>query len=177
MNYKIVYPNELYHHGVKGMKWGVRRKQDSSGKLTEKGYSKYYTNGKLNRRGRKAQKEAKRVSDFANASSFGRTMGWGATAIRARGTMKGQKVLSDMIHMRGNMKITAMDMSGASYQKRKAVAGAHIAAIGAVKVASIAPYAAGIYKDTRYRHDASYANKINTLANLSPYEKSQRKKK
>lgn len=177
MDYVFVKSNELYHSGVKGMKWGIRKKQDSSGKLTDHGYSKYYTNGQLNRRGRRAQKEAKRVRDFANSGQFGRTMGWASTAIRARGTMKGQKVLSDMIHMHGNVKITAMNMAGASYQKRKAVAAAHIAAIGAVKVASIAPYASGIYKDTRYRHDSSYANKINTLANMSPYEKSQRRKK
>ena len=177
MVYKIVSTDELYHHGIKGMKWGVRKKQDSSGKLTDHGYSKYYTNGQLNRRGRRAQKEAKRVRDFANSSQFGRTMGWGVTAIRAKGTMRGQKALSNMIHMHGNVKITAMNMAGVSYQKRKAVAAAHIAAIGAVKVASIAPYASGIYKDTRYRHDSSYANKINTLANMSPYEKSQRRKK
>ena len=25
MNYILVYSNELYHHGVKGMKWGVRK--------------------------------------------------------------------------------------------------------------------------------------------------------
>lgn len=27
MNYRIVYSNELYHHGVKGMKWGVRKEK------------------------------------------------------------------------------------------------------------------------------------------------------
>lgn len=29
--------NELYHHGVKGMKWGVRRYQNSDGSLTSEG--------------------------------------------------------------------------------------------------------------------------------------------
>lgn len=31
MTYKIRYSNELYHHGVRGMKWGVRRQRQVSG--------------------------------------------------------------------------------------------------------------------------------------------------
>ena len=34
--YKIVYPDELNHHGVKGMKWGVRKEQSSGMSRSEK---------------------------------------------------------------------------------------------------------------------------------------------
>lgn len=36
------HDDELQHHGIKGMKWGVRRYQNPDGSLTEKGYKKYY---------------------------------------------------------------------------------------------------------------------------------------
>lgn len=36
-----VYNNELYHWGIKGMKWGVRRYQNKDGTLTEEGKKRY----------------------------------------------------------------------------------------------------------------------------------------
>lgn len=35
------YDNELYHYGVKGMKWGVRRYQNKDGSLTNAGKKRY----------------------------------------------------------------------------------------------------------------------------------------
>ena len=33
--------NELYHHGIKGQKWGVRRYQNYDGSYTKKGLARY----------------------------------------------------------------------------------------------------------------------------------------
>lgn len=44
MNYYVgdnVYGNDLYHHGIKGQKWGIRRFQNEDGSLTEAGIARY----------------------------------------------------------------------------------------------------------------------------------------
>lgn len=39
--YQIIYSDELYHHGIKGQKWGIRRYQNEDGTLTPDGRRRY----------------------------------------------------------------------------------------------------------------------------------------
>jgi len=41
MSVKVRYSDELYHHGIKGQKWGVRRFQNPDGSLTPAGRERY----------------------------------------------------------------------------------------------------------------------------------------
>lgn len=47
-NGSFISENELYHHGIKGMKWGVRRYQNEDGSLTSAGKKRYYDTPELN---------------------------------------------------------------------------------------------------------------------------------
>ena len=54
--YRVTYSNELYHYGVKGQKWGIRRYQNPNGTLTEEGKIRYGVDpktGKLSDEGKK----------------------------------------------------------------------------------------------------------------------------
>ena len=52
----FVSEDELYHYGIKGMKWGIRKYQNEDGSLTSAGKSRYATVADAKEAYRKAKK-------------------------------------------------------------------------------------------------------------------------
>jgi hypothetical protein len=65
----VPYSDELYHHGIKGMHWGVRRYTNPDGTLTEEGKARYGTieNYNASRLSNKAKDAVGRAGNYAKA--------------------------------------------------------------------------------------------------------------
>ena len=71
-NGRFISEDELYHWGVKGMKWGVRRYQNEDGSLTSAGRSRYSTVADAKEAYRKAKKTSADKYSTATGGIYGR---------------------------------------------------------------------------------------------------------
>lgn len=68
----MIVNGELYHHGIKGQRWGIRRYQNPDGTLTEAGRARYGANGAEYLDAKKRYKNAKiRLNAAASKASNG----------------------------------------------------------------------------------------------------------
>lgn len=64
-----VYGNELYHHGILGMKWGVRRYQNYDGSYTQAGMKRYNDSLEKYNHQKERLREAKKSGNKADITN------------------------------------------------------------------------------------------------------------
>ena len=73
---QVAFDDELQHHGILGMKWGVRRYQNKDGSLTAAGMKRYGydSNGNLVKKGAIDRAFDRKAEKLSNKSSSGKKM-------------------------------------------------------------------------------------------------------
>lgn len=167
MNLYYESSNELYHHGIKGMKWGRRRFQNSDGSLTAAGRKRYVTVRQATKNAKQVEKDAVKA---LNNSPKKHTLREYGNAARAASK---QSVANDKAYnkqLREERKAERNTPEAKAARKEKAIKAAKVGA--AVAGTALAAY--GTYKVAQYvqsQRSQAAMQKANDYINKNAYQK------
>ena len=110
-----MYDNELYHHGIKGMRWGVRRYQNPDGSLTNAGRKRRKQNAHEDYIRAHSKKSIREMSDAELRSRNNRLQMEQQYKSLTKTTFSGKKILSTLIATAGT--ITAAEAAYKTYKR------------------------------------------------------------
>ena len=165
LNGRFVNANKLYHYGIKGMKWGVRRYQNPDGSLTPIGRKRLekadykWAKKKTNKITAQAKKASQRELD-----EYGDALLQLPNAFRTNGKLSAQVINAYNKKMAELMSQKTSDIRAPSGRVVSFVA--KRGEIGVFMALSnyeydLTQYRQGVYGDGRIAYRKTHANKIN----------------
>lgn len=134
------YSDEIYHYGVKGMKWGVRRFQNKNGSLTNAGRKRYDDdngNGNSNGNGKSAAPSSKKTISKSTNISLNTSVKKSNHRLKLEEKYKQQGMTKEQAEIAAEKRIRTEKI---------------VAVVGAMTVAAATAYV--VNKNIKYRADS-----------------------
>lgn len=142
--------NELYHYGVLGMKWGVRRYENYDGSYTQRGVKRYKAASEKYERAKSKLNEAKKTQDKSFIKTAKRNVKDSKSELNKsykrlsmdKKADQGKRLYQKGKTISGNYRVNAIAQTGIVVGSR--VVSSFIASKGNTKYATLAGAAIGI---------------------------------